>query len=61
MELEKELRVLHIDQKASGRRFFSAGSQKNDLFHIEQSFKAHAHSDKLPPTRPHPFQRGHTS
>jgi hypothetical protein len=51
MELEKELRVLHIDLTAARR---------NCLFHIGQSFKAHPHSYALPP-RPHLLQQSHTS
>jgi hypothetical protein len=34
MFLEKELRVLHLDPKAS-RRLFSAGSQEENLPHWE--------------------------
>jgi hypothetical protein len=41
---QEELRVLHLDQKAS--RTLLPGSQ-------EEGLKAHLHSDTLPPTRSH--------
>ena len=58
MVLEKELRVLHLDLKASRRRLSSAGSQEEyPISHWAEpehrSLKAHPYCDTLCPTRPH--------
>jgi hypothetical protein len=52
MMMEKELRVLHLDLTGTRRKWLS---------HSGWSFKAHPHSDVLPPTRPYLLQQGHTS
>jgi hypothetical protein len=57
--LERLLRILHLDPKASRKRLSSANSQKEGLIHaghslnIKGDLKACLHSDTLPPTRPH--------
>jgi hypothetical protein len=57
MVLEKELRVLHLDLKASGRRLFSTGSQEEYPISYwaeskHRSLKTHPHCDTLYSTRP---------
>jgi hypothetical protein len=54
MVLEKELRILHLDWKATGNCYTGQSLSIGDL-------KACPHNDTLPPTRPHPLQQGHTS
>jgi hypothetical protein len=65
MVLEKELRVLHLDSKASRRGLYSTGSQEKGLLCIGWSLslrdiKAHPHCETLPSTTPCLFQEGHT-
>jgi hypothetical protein len=66
VELEKELRVLHLDPKAARRRLASTGSQ-NALSPalgrpgVLGALKAHLQNDVLHSTRPHLLQQGHTS
>ena len=49
MMLEKKLRVLHLNPKAVRKRL---SSKEEGLFSTGMNFKAHPHSDALPPTRP---------
>ena len=55
-ELEKKLRVLHVDPKATEKRSESL------CLALASEISKHPqtpHSDTLPPTRPHPFQQSH--
>lgn len=65
MVLEKELRVLHLDQKSARIRLsLQASRRMRHLYWVEPehgSLKAHPHSDGLPLTRARLPQRGHTS
>jgi hypothetical protein len=47
--VQEELRVLHLHLRQTGDWF------------LGQGFKAHTHSNTLPPTRPHPPQQSCTS
>jgi hypothetical protein len=61
--LEKDLRVLHLEPKATRRRLSSPGTQEEEgrcLLHWAElehrTSKPRPHSDSLPPARPHPLQ-----
>jgi hypothetical protein len=65
MELEKELRVLHLDLQAAKWSCLPTERQEGVLFCIGQIlslavFKDCLQSDTLPPTKPHLFQQGHS-
>jgi hypothetical protein len=55
MVLEKELRVLHLDQQAAESMCHTGCSLSTGYL------KAHPHSDTLLPIRPHLLEQGHTS
>jgi hypothetical protein len=66
--LEKELRVLHLDPKATRKRLFCRLPGGGSLPHWAElehrASKHHLHSDVLPPMRPYllivPFPMGQT-
>jgi hypothetical protein len=58
MELEKELRVLHLDPKAAKRRLCSAGSQEEPLI-LHWAEVEHFETSNPTPIVTHFLQQGH--